>query len=427
MLRRVLMLTILALFAFGEMAPAVVYGQDQTQQQPVKKKRKTLMDMLFGGSDPEPPPVVEAPVVQKPKKAALPQPVKPAIEKAATATRLAVFGDSLAVDLAKALDRYYSEDPNIIVINQGVGSSGFVRPDFFDWDKTAIEQVTANSFDIAVMIVGVNDRQTIKLDGKSMKALTPEWNGIYQARVADFVTAIHNANKPIIWVGLPAMAKADYSAAIGQISAIQRLAAFSGGAEFVDIYDKFVDEDGKYSSYGPDLNGSRVRMRKDDGIHFTTAGADKLAFYLTQTLKLYYHGGGSVGIQIADVLAGTDAALMVRPPYQGLGQIRLLEVAGAVIPLSQTPKRATDLVTASASPGGVEDDSFDITQMIEAPRGRVDDFGVGREPEVPEDKGAVAAATPVAPPDAGTWAKSAAVTVPAAQVPPSLQLVAATN
>jgi hypothetical protein len=349
--------------------------------------------MLFGGGDDQqeaPPP---APVVTKPKKAVLPAPPKPVIEKSATATRLAVFGDSMAVDLAKALDRFYTDDPNIVVINQGVGSSGFVRTDFFDWDKTATEQVAKNSFDIAVMILGINDRQTIKLDGNSMKPLTPEWDDIYKARVADFVSAIHGANKPLIWVGLPPTSKADFSAAMGQISGIQRLAVFAGGADFLDIYDKFVDDDGNYTSSGPDLNGKQVKMRKDDGIHFTTAGADKLAFYLSQSIKLYYRGGGSVGLEVADALAGTDAAIMVRPPYQGLGQTRLLEVAGAVIPLSQTPKRATDLVTAAtATP---TDAGFDLNQMLDAPVGRVDAFGVGRDPEKPDEAsaGPVAAAT----------------------------------
>jgi hypothetical protein len=393
MLRRSIIVLLVALFAVGEMSAAVVFAQDDTQQQPVRKKRRTLFDMLFGGGDDQqeaPPP---APVVTKPKKAVLPAPPKPVIEKSATATRLAVFGDSMAVDLAKALDRFYTDDPNIVVINQGVGSSGFVRTDFFDWDKTATEQVAKNSFDIAVMILGINDRQTIKLDGNSMKPLTPEWDDIYKARVADFVSAIHGANKPLIWVGLPPTSKADFSAAMGQISGIQRLAVFAGGADFLDIYDKFVDDDGNYTSSGPDLNGKQVKMRKDDGIHFTTAGADKLAFYLSQSIKLYYRGGGSVGIEVADALAGTDAAIMVRPPYQGLGQTRLLEVAGAVIPLSQTPKRATDLVTAAtATP---TDAGFDLNQMLDAPVGRVDAFGVGRDPEKPDEAsaGPVAAAT----------------------------------
>jgi hypothetical protein len=402
MFRRVLIVLFVALFALGDMSASIVFAQDAQQQQQPRPKRKTLFDMLFGNNNDQQDQVAPPPaVVKKPKKAALPVPAKPTVAKSPTATRLAVFGDSLATDVAAALDRFYQDDPNIVIINQAVGSSGFVRPDFFDWDKTAVDQVTQNTFDMAVMIVGINDRQTIKTDEGSMKALTPEWATLYQSRVAQFVQTIHSANKPLIWVGLPPMMDSGFSTAIGQISATQRLAAFSGGAEFIDIYDRFVDENGDYSSFGPDLNGNRVRMRKSDGIHFSAAGADKLAFYLSQTIKLYYHGGGSVGITVADVLAGTDAAIMVRPPYQGLGQTRLLEVAGAVIPLSQSPKRATDLVTAAAT--APTDTAFDTTQMIDAPVGRVDDFGVGHDPQKPDDVGdgpgpavPAAAVTPVA-------------------------------
>lgn len=391
MLRRLVILLLVALFAASDLAPVpLIIGDAYAQEQP--KKRRTLMDLLFGEPEP-PPPVVEAPTVTTPKKAALPPvPAKPKVEKAETATRLVVFGDSMAVDVAKALERFYAEDPNIAVVNQGVGSSGFVRPDFFDWNATAREQVDANGFDIAVMIVGINDRQTLDAGDQSFKALTPEWTEAYRARIASFVSTVRGANKPLIWVGLPPMSKTDYSNAMGQISSIQRLAAFGGGAEFIDIYDRFIGEDGKYSSSGPDLNGNRVRMRKDDGIHFSAAGADKLAFYLSQAIKTYYKGAGGVGVEIADALAGTDAALMVRPPYQGLGQTRLLEVAGAVIPLNRTPKRATDLVTAVA-PATEAADVFDMMLMIEAPAGRADAFGVGKLPQADADP---ETATPVA-------------------------------
>src|SRR5690606_31129186 len=149
--------------------------------------------------------------------------------------------------------------------------------------------------------------------------------------------------------------------------------------EFLDIYERFLSEEGKYSSSGPDLNGNRVRMRKDDGIHFSAAGADKVAFYLSQTLKLYYRGGGGVGIEVADPLLGTDAQLMLRPPYQGLGQMTLLEVAGAVIPLTHARRRAMDLVTAETA--NVTPAAFDVKLMIDAPIGRVDAFGVGKDPK----------------------------------------------
>lgn len=373
----------------------VAQADDQPVQKP-KKKRKTLMDMLFGNDEPEEAPVVEKPVVKvKPKVADLP-PAKPKIEKAPGATRLAVFGDSMATDVAKALDRFYAEDPNIAIIDQSVGDSGIVRVDYFDWPKKIGEKITENGFDIAVVIVGINDRQKMNIDGKSYASLTPEWLAGYSSRVQSIVQQLRAANKPTIWVGLPPMEAPKFGQTMIQVNEIDRLAAFGGGAEFLDIFDKFATEEGKYTRNGPDLNGNNVRMRKDDGIHFSTAGADKLAFYLSQSLRNYYRGGGTVGVAVADPLLGTDAQLMVRPPYQGLGQMKLLEVAGAVISLTHAPKRAAELVTATsvvATPEDMDPVGFDLTQLIDAPVGRADAFGVGVTP-VPDEVAAVAGAQP---------------------------------
>ena len=175
-----------------------------------------------------------------------------------------------------------------------------------------------------MILIGINDRQKMRIDGESYGSLTPEWTVEYQRRVSGVVSALRAANKPTIWIGLPPMSKSTYDKTMTGISEIQRLAAFGGGAEFLDIYERFADEEGKYTSYGPDLSGKSVRMRKDDGIHFSAAGADKLAFYLAQSLKLYYRGAGSVGLEVADPLQGTDAQVMLRhvstlPAFSNMG------------------------------------------------------------------------------------------------------------
>ena len=203
-----------------------------------------------------------------------------------------MFGDSLAIDFAKALERLLCGGPQPRRRALGVGDSGFVRQDFYDWNTVIGEQITQNIFDIAVVLVGINDRQTIHVGGESYKSLTPEWTNIYQQRIGSFAAQLRIARKPTIWIGLPPMSKSEYSAALSQISAMHRMAAFANGAEYLDIFERFLDEEGKYSSYGPDLNGQRVRMRKEDGIHFSSAGADKLAFYVSQSIKLFYQGGG---------------------------------------------------------------------------------------------------------------------------------------
>jgi hypothetical protein len=227
-----------------------------------------------------------------------------------------------------------------------------------------------------VVSIGVNDRQDFPGAANENSVLTSLWSASYQARLNRFLSQLRTARKPVIWVGLPPMERSQYSADIAQINTLQRMAAFSGGAEFIDIFERFVGEDGRYTAFGPDLNGQNARMRKDDGIHFANAGADKLAFYVSQSLAVFYRGG-TITIAAVDPLAGTDAALMQRPPYQGLGQVRLLEVAGPVMPLGRMAQRATVLVELSATQSAP---SFTLDQLMDAPQGRVDDFGVGYDP-----------------------------------------------
>lgn len=338
---------------------------------------RNLFDLLFGPKQPSPPPAVTQPrqtrhpaTQRTAPRVVVPEP--DIVEKAEGATRLAIFGDSLAIDLAKAFQRAYADDPNLVIVGKGVGSSGFVRDDFFDWNQALADEIAKDSFDLAVLIIGINDKQPIGRE----RPLSDAWKLAYRERLDRFISQMRAANKPLIWVGLPPMRSASYSAAISEISSLHRLAATAAGVEFVDIYDRFLGENGRYSRDGPNLNGQVVRMRKSDGIHFSAAGSDKLVFFIKPALRNYYRGG-AVSVAVFDPLEGTDAASMVRPPFQGNGQFHLLEVAGAVVPISSEPVRAAELVHApSENPDG---EPFDPALLYMAPEGRADDFGVGVE------------------------------------------------
>jgi hypothetical protein len=54
---------------------------------------------------------------------------------------------------------------------------------------------------------------------------------------------------------------------------------------YVDVWDGFVDEAGKFAPQGPDYQGQIRRLRTGDGIHFTKYGARKLALYIGREIE----------------------------------------------------------------------------------------------------------------------------------------------
>jgi len=358
---------------------------------PVAAQQRSLFEALFGNQGqqqeeeaapapqqaPQPQPQPQRQPAPAPAAAPAPAPVD--TSKAEDALRIAAFGDSLAVDLARALERLYAGDPNTVVLDLGEGSSGFVRDDYFDWNAAIAEAVAEDAFDVAVIMIGINDRQALE----GFDPLTERWREAYSARIAEALDVLEAAGKPVIWLELPPMERNGYSADMAQISSLHRMAVFAAGAQWVETYERFSGEGGGYAANGPDLNGTIVVMRKSDGIHFSDAGADKLAFYVDRAMRGV--SGGTVRgstITVADPLAGTPAGALLRPPFQGLGEESQLLAAGTVQQLSEGAARASTLLIAGAidpSPG------FSLADMMAAPPpGRADAFGMARVGEVPE-------------------------------------------
>ncbi|WP_127143144.1 SGNH/GDSL hydrolase family protein [Pelagibacterium montanilacus] len=367
--------------AFGQDRPRrslfeVLFGSDDQQTQQAAPPAQAPAQAQPRRTQPAPAPAPRRQSAPAPaRQASAPAPA-PAADKAEDATRIAVMGDSLAVDLARAMQRFYADDPQTAVLGMGVGSSGFVRDDFHDWNRTLTDALSADRFDIAVVAIGINDRQA--LGGSS--PLSDGWRQAYSARLDRFLDALRAEGKPVVWIELPPMEQPSYSADMVQISALHREAVTAAGGEWVETYERYMGPDGGYAASGPDLNGQTVSMRKSDGIHFSDAGSDKLAFYVDGALGRHYSGGG-LSVEVADLLAGTDAAGLLRPPFQGLGQMRLYETAGSIRQIGGGAQRAGDLLLADLEAGPVRPSAFALEDLLAAPSGRVDAFGVGRSAE----------------------------------------------
>ncbi len=65
---------------------------------------------------------------------------------------------------------------------------------------------------------------------------------------------------------------------------LYRSRADKAGIVYIDVWDGFVDEDGRFAQSGPDFEGQTRRLRAGDGVHFTQAGARKLAHFVEREI-----------------------------------------------------------------------------------------------------------------------------------------------
>lgn len=199
--------------------------------------------------------------------------------------RLYVFGDSLGDGIWAGLYRAFNPDGNVDIVKKSRVSTGFVRTDYFDWNKNLAGILAAEKVHIAVVMVGANDMQPIRVSGKWHKVGTDEWREIYSSRIDKFIKRLKGGKAAIYWVGLPIMRSPQHNAAMEVMNEIFRERAFVNGVKFVDTWNGFSDQFGRYSAFGPDLNGQVGRLRADDGVHFTIRGYRKLAHFVEREIR----------------------------------------------------------------------------------------------------------------------------------------------
>ncbi len=234
-------------------------------------------------------------------------------------------------------------------------------------------------------------------------------------RIDATIAALKSANVPVFWVGLPPQRDARQSAAAVYLNELYRTRAERAGIIYVDIWDGFVDEAGRYVLQGPDFEGQTRRLRSGDGIYFTRAGARKLAHYVEREI-------------LRNLLARqTPVALPAPEPAVVQPGRGARPLAGPVVPLTASIGGGNELLGGGPTrPAGSDPLATRVLirgEPVTAPVGRADNFvwprsGVAiiREGE-PEEVQA-------SPPQAEPSQQPAAPQQPAAQPAPQRPVVA---
>jgi uncharacterized protein len=135
----------------------------------------------------------------------------------------------------------------------------------------------SEDFQIAVVVFGADDRVAIKGPKLKLDLGTPGWKQDYARRIEGLLKALRSKKAAVYWLGLPPMRGAQSNDAAQMINSIFVERVRLSGAKFIDTWDSFVDGQGAYADFGPDLTGAVRQLRLNDGIHLTTVGSQKMA------------------------------------------------------------------------------------------------------------------------------------------------------
>jgi hypothetical protein len=228
-----------------------------------------------------------------------------------------------------------------------------------------------------------------------------KWEDAYIKRIDATIAALKSGGVPVIWVGLPSQRDTEASANSSYLNEIYRSRAEKAGIAYVDIWDGFVDEDGKFSPQGPDYLGQTRKLRSGDGVYFTKFGARKLAHYVEREIERM-GGNKSMPVALPVPDGGSPAPA---PNAKAVGPAQR-PAAGPVVPLTDTHIAPEELVGGPAAATGAAA-TLIKGELLAAPTGRADDFSwprgavnvepVAVEPAAPDTAAADAGAKTAKP------------------------------
>ena len=388
--------------------------------------------------------------------------------KVAPTTSIVVMGDDMADWLAYGMEDVFSDSPEIGIVRKNKLNSGLLRYDAkgdLDWWHVARDTLIQEKTDYVIMMLGIGDRQDIgekdlakeadakakdqkdqqakdETDKKSgQKATKPdnsvkvdnpedaaaaqrikktggvaefrgdEWAKVYSRRIDETIAALKSKGVPVIWVGLPPIRGSRSTADVAYLNDLYRSRAERAGITYIDVWDGFVDEAGKYANYGPDYEGQVRRLRLGDGVFFTKAGAVKLARYVEHELRRFMNNRVPVALPSGPLEPSQSGTKPAERP-----------LVGPVVPLTGTPKDKDTKDTKDGDDllGGPGSSQIhgDATatkvlakgETVAAPSGRADNFSWPRDSNRPSDQPVpvppVATETPVPAAAAGAMASA---------------------
>ncbi|HEF9412751.1 TPA: DUF459 domain-containing protein [Campylobacter coli] len=195
------------------------------------------------------------------------------------------IGDSLMQGVAIALNRDLI-DLGLKANDLSKQNTGLSYKSYFDWAKATKEAFAKNpNIKYLVVLLGANDPWDIKKGGVYHRFGSDSWIDIYTYRVNEIINIAKQHQAKILWFEVPPVKKNELNEKIQILNKIYSEEILKNKQIFINT-KLFFSVNDEFSTYIKNENNKSVKMRTDDGIHFTSNGAKEMSKLLLQHITI---------------------------------------------------------------------------------------------------------------------------------------------
>ncbi|EMS8028233.1 DUF459 domain-containing protein [Campylobacter coli] len=195
------------------------------------------------------------------------------------------IGDSLMQGVAIALNRDLI-DLGLKANDLSKQNTGLSYKSYFDWAKATKEAFAKNpNIKYLVVLLGANDPWDIKKGGIYHRFGSDSWIDIYTYRVNEIINIAKQHHAKILWFEIPPVKKNELNEKIQNLNKIYSEEILKNKQIFINT-KLFFSVNDEFSTYIKNENNKSIKMRTDDGIHFTSNGAKEMSKLLLQHITI---------------------------------------------------------------------------------------------------------------------------------------------
>ncbi|EKF8997191.1 TPA: SGNH/GDSL hydrolase family protein [Campylobacter coli] len=195
------------------------------------------------------------------------------------------IGDSLMQGVAIALNRDLI-DLGLKANDLSKQNTGLSYKSYFDWAKATKEAFAKNpDIKYLVVLLGANDPWDIKKGGVYHRFGSDSWIDIYTYRVNEIINIAKQHHAKILWFEIPPVKKNELNEKIQILNKIYSEEILKNKQIFINT-KLFFSVNDEFSTYIKNENNKSIKMRTDDGIHFTSNGAKEMSKLLLQHITI---------------------------------------------------------------------------------------------------------------------------------------------